>query len=63
MTWWCAASSEPWSWAWRAYPGVWLFIALLATWGVLALRGNFAREATRTGANVRRAGRMTAFAF
>jgi putative membrane protein len=29
MTWWCAATGEPWSWAWRAYPGVWLFVALL----------------------------------
>ncbi|MDX2059431.1 MAG: cytochrome c oxidase assembly protein [Gemmatimonadales bacterium] len=30
MTWWCAATGQPWSWAWRAYPGVWLFIGLLA---------------------------------
>lgn len=30
MTWWCAATSEPWSWTWRAYPGVWLFVAALA---------------------------------
>ena len=30
MTWWCSALDEPWSWAWRAYPGVWLFVALLA---------------------------------
>jgi putative membrane protein len=32
--WWCAATSEPWSWAWRAYPGVWLFVALLVIAGV-----------------------------
>jgi cytochrome c oxidase assembly factor CtaG len=31
MTWWCAATDAPWSWAWRAYPGVWLVMALLAT--------------------------------
>jgi putative membrane protein len=30
MTWWCSASTAPWSWAWRPYPGVWLFIATLA---------------------------------
>jgi cytochrome c oxidase assembly factor CtaG len=36
MQWWCAATSEPWSWTWRAYPGVWLFIALLVVVGVRA---------------------------
>ena len=30
MIWWCAATSLPWSWTWRAYPGVWLFVAALA---------------------------------
>jgi putative membrane protein len=31
MTWWCAATNQPWSWEWRAYPGVWLvMLALLA---------------------------------
>lgn len=30
MQWWCAAQGVPWSWTWRPYPGVWLFIALLA---------------------------------
>jgi putative membrane protein len=29
MKWWCSATSLPWSWSWRPYPGVWLFIALL----------------------------------
>lgn len=29
MTWWCAATGLPWSWSWQAYPGVWIFIALL----------------------------------
>ena len=29
MTWWCAASKEPWTWTPRAYPGIWLFMALL----------------------------------
>jgi putative membrane protein len=30
MTWWCSATGQPWTWAWKAYPGVWLFVALLA---------------------------------
>lgn len=30
MTWWCAASDLPWAWTWRAYPGVWLFLGVLA---------------------------------
>jgi cytochrome c oxidase assembly factor CtaG len=29
MQWWCSAQGEPWSWAWQAYPGVWVFIGLL----------------------------------
>jgi putative membrane protein len=29
MTWWCSATGQTWSWAWRAYPGVWLFVAAL----------------------------------
>ena len=35
MQWWCAAQGIPWSWSWRPYPGVWLFVALL----LLAYRG------------------------
>jgi putative membrane protein len=30
MTWWCSASGNAWSWTWRAYPGIWLFVGLLA---------------------------------
>ena len=30
MTWWCAATNQPWSWEWRAYPGVWVVVLLLA---------------------------------
>jgi putative membrane protein len=31
VQWWCSSSQGvAWSWAWQAYPGVWLFIALLA---------------------------------
>lgn len=38
LQWWCAAQGVPWSWGWRAYPGVWLFVALVAL-GVWRLRG------------------------
>ena len=30
MQWWCAAQATAWSWTWTAYPGVWLFIGLMA---------------------------------
>lgn len=34
MQWWCSAQTAAWSWSWRPYPGVWLFVALaaLACW-------------------------------
>ncbi len=32
MQWWCSATGQPWTWAWKAYPGVWLFVALLGFW-------------------------------
>lgn len=43
MQWWCSATGQPWTWAWKAYPGVWLFVGLLA-WGYrrfIALPGEF----------------------
>ena len=39
MIWWCSATGLPWTWAWRAYPGVWLFLAVLGGLGALAIRG------------------------
>ena len=30
MQWWCSAQATAWTWTWQAYPGVWLFIGLLA---------------------------------
>ena len=30
MSFWCSATGAAWTWQWRAYPGVWLFIMLLA---------------------------------
>lgn len=35
MQWWCSATGQPWTWEWKAYPGVWLFVTVLALsyWG------------------------------
>ena len=30
MQWWCAAQGTAWTWQWQAYPGVWLFVGLVA---------------------------------
>lgn len=32
--WWCSAQNVPWTWTWRPYPGVWLFVLLVVA-GVL----------------------------
>ncbi len=38
MRFWCSALQEPWTWAWRAYPGVWAASAALAVPYVWARR-------------------------
>jgi putative membrane protein len=38
VTWWCAATREPWTWVPRAYPGVWLFVAVLSITAVVVVR-------------------------
>ena len=37
LQWWCSAQGIPWTWEWRPYPGVWLFVLVLAVayWGVV----------------------------
>ena len=30
VQWWCSAQGVPWTWSWRPYPGVWLFMLLVA---------------------------------
>ena len=40
MQWWCAAQGVPWTWRWQAYPGVWLFVLVLAG-GYRLLRRRF----------------------
>ncbi|MDX1394470.1 MAG: cytochrome c oxidase assembly protein [Gemmatimonadota bacterium] len=43
MQWWCAAQGVAWTWTWTPYPGVWLFVGLLAAMYIWRLGG---REAT-----------------
>jgi cytochrome c oxidase assembly factor CtaG len=38
VTWWCSASTRPWDWSPRAYPGIWAFMALLLVGYVLAFQ-------------------------
>ncbi len=39
MTWWCSATGQPWTWTWRAYPGVWLVVLAVAmVYGSVAWR-------------------------
>jgi putative membrane protein len=38
MIWWCAATAAEWSWNWRPYPGVWIFMLAIVTLYVLRLR-------------------------
>ncbi|NNG15659.1 MAG: hypothetical protein HKM89_04195, partial [Gemmatimonadales bacterium] len=37
MTWWCSARDVAWTWSWQAYPGVWLFVAMLVGLYVTAI--------------------------
>ena len=47
MQWWCSAQGVAWSWEWRAYPGVWLFVLCIALPGGLAtLRDVLVRRRT-----------------
>lgn len=45
VRWWCSAVNEPWTGAWRAYPGVWLFTAVVA-WAAWPRHGRPAGRAT-----------------
>ena len=53
MTWWCAASDLAWTWTWRPYLGVWLFVVALVTgyWLLVSRWGRYrAPEGTRVSA-------------
>ena len=46
MQWWCSAQGVPWSWQWRPYPGVWLFmLAVVALYLIILRREEAARAA------------------
>lgn len=38
LQWWCSAQTLAWTWQWRPYPGVWLFVGALAGALLLLLR-------------------------
>ncbi len=47
MQWWCAALGETWTWNWRAYPGVWLFvIAVIALFRWIPGKGSWTQAKT-----------------
>lgn len=47
MQFWCSATGQQWTWTWRAYPGAWLFVLLIA-FGYFRLRARH-REAWSGG--------------
>lgn len=49
MQWWCSARTVPWDWTWQAYPGVWIFVALLAAglWSIRRRHGPAGADALR----------------
>ena len=58
MSFWCQALKVPWHWQFRAYPGVWLMVGLLAFSYFKAVY----RRHRRTGAPVDRR-RLLLFCF
>lgn len=55
MQWWCSAQTVPWSWTWQAYPGVWIFVAVVAV-ALYRLRRRYGRGAASEGAWPRASG-------
>lgn len=48
IQWWCSAAGTPWTWDWRPYPGVWLFISLFViAWFAITRRAAAAGRTTR----------------
>ena len=47
VQWWCSAQDLPWTWEWRPYPGVWLFVlAFAAAYLAPQLRGRVPDDRT-----------------
>lgn len=45
MQWWCSATGQPWSWDWQWYPGIHLFLLLIAGgWWWLGKRHGWSRR-------------------
>ncbi|MGQ0642148.1 MAG: cytochrome c oxidase assembly protein [Gemmatimonadaceae bacterium] len=49
MQWWCSAQNTAWTWQWKPYPGVWLFVILVG-FGVWWWNRAGARRAGREAA-------------
>jgi putative membrane protein len=49
VTWWCSAQDVAWTWSWQAYPGVWLFVAMLVGLYIMAIVRLGPRHATSSG--------------
>ena len=49
LQWWCSAQTAAWSWSWRPYPGVWLFVLVLAAGYLLLVRGLGPGDSVRRG--------------
>ena len=61
MEWWPAAGGGAWEWAWRAYPGVWAFVAAIGIGRALLERAAL-RRARRSGEPPPETWRRLAFA-
>lgn len=49
IQWWCSAAGTPWTWHWRPYPGVWVFIAVIVALWFLERRSAGERQGGRNG--------------
>lgn len=61
ISWWCTTLTEPWSWTFRAYPGIWLLVALLAGGYAFAIRRNRSIEGHSTRQTLFFAGGLLVF--
>lgn len=48
VQWWCSAQGRPWTWRWRAYPGIWMVVlAVAGTYWAISRRGPHTPAARR----------------
>jgi len=55
MQWWCSAQTAAWEWTWQPYPGVWIFIVVLAVLYWFRLRRTAEQETGVRGEETLRA--------